>query len=129
TLRTHRESGISEQSYEFWKTVFDGVARAGRSVEIDLHAKGLDERTIDMALATRQPVVISPKFWAEHMGLPYHQAWIRPNERPDRERGAGLFANSAGARSFLRYGSGDLLAAGRPSGVLPPPRPGAAGAL
>ncbi|HEY7515780.1 MAG TPA: hypothetical protein VIC87_14935, partial [Vicinamibacteria bacterium] len=98
TLRTHGESGISEQSYEFWKTVFDGVARAGRVVEIDLHAKGLDARTIEMALATRQPVVLSPKFWAEHAGLPYHQAWIRPTERPDRERGEGLFANSLGSR-------------------------------
>ncbi len=118
TLRTHGESGISERSYEFWKIVFDGVARAGRPVEIDLHAKGLDARTIDLALATRQPVVISPKFWAEHMGLPYHQAWIRPTERPDRERGDGLFANSAGSRSFLRYGYGDLMAEDRRYGIL-----------
>jgi hypothetical protein len=118
TLRTHGESGISERSYDFWKTVFDGVRLAGRPVEIDLHAKGLDSRTIETARATGQPVVVSPKFWAEHMGLPYHQAWIRPLELPHRETGEGLFANSAGSRSFLRYGYGDLLAEDRAYGVL-----------
>ena len=118
TLRTHGESGVSEGSYEFWRTVFDGVTRAGRPVEIDLHAKGLDQRTIDLALATGQKVIVSPKYWAEHMGLPYHQAWIRPTELPQRERGEGLFANSSGARSFLRYGYGDLLAEDRRYGIV-----------
>jgi hypothetical protein len=118
TLRTHGESGVSEGSYEFWRTVFDGVARAGRPVEIDLHAKGLDQRTIDMALATGQKVIVTPKYWAEHMGLPYHQAWIRPTEMPQRDRGEGLFANSSGSRSFLRYGYGDLLREDRRYGIL-----------
>ena len=43
-LRIHGESGIAEGSYDFWQTVFDGVARCGRKVEIDLHAKGIDQR-------------------------------------------------------------------------------------
>jgi len=118
TLRTHGESGVSEDSYEFWRMLFEGVARSGRSVEIDLHAKGLDRRTIEAALATGQPVTVSPKFWAEHMGLPYHQAWIRTTELPHRERGEGLFSRSSGSRSFLRYGYGDLLAEDRRYAVL-----------
>jgi hypothetical protein len=118
TLRTHGESGVAEGTYDFWKMVFEGAARAGRRVEIDLHAKGLDQRLIDMAVATGLPVTISPKFWAEHMGLPYHQAGIRPTELPSQERGPGLFANSSGARSFLRYGYGDLLAEDRRHGIL-----------
>jgi hypothetical protein len=77
TFRTHGESGVEEGSYEFWKTVFDGVATCGRKVEIDLHAKGLDENMIENALATGMPITISPKYWAEHMGMPYHQAGIR----------------------------------------------------
>ncbi|MGE5125388.1 MAG: hypothetical protein ACM3PV_03795 [Betaproteobacteria bacterium] len=109
TIRTHGESGIGEGSYELWRMVFEGARRSGRPVELDLHAKGIDRTMIDVALQTGLPVVISPKFWAEHMGLPYHQAWIRPTELPERERGEGLFARSAGARSFLRYGYGDLL--------------------
>jgi hypothetical protein len=118
TIRTHGESGISEGNYELWRMVFEGARRSGRPVELDLHAKGIDRTMIDVALQTGLPVVISPKFWAEHLGLPYHQAWIRPTELPKRERGEGLFARSAGARSFLRYGYGDLLDEQRRYGIL-----------
>jgi hypothetical protein len=119
TFRIHGESGIAEGSYDFWQTVFDGVARCGRRVEIDLHAKGIDDRMIEMALATGMPVNISPKFWAEHMGLGYMQGAIRPQEMPPKEeRDRGFFAMSSGSRRFLRYGYGDLLAENRHYGVL-----------
>jgi len=109
-LRIHGESGVAEGSYDFWQTVFDGVRRCGRQVEIDLHAKGLDHDLIDRALATGMPVNVSPKYWAEHMGLPYHQASIRELERPVAgQTGSGLMALSAGSLSFTRYGYGDLL--------------------
>jgi hypothetical protein len=119
TLRVHGESGVAEGSYDFWKAVFDGVVRSGRKIEIDLHAKGIDQPTIDAALSTGMPVTISPKFWAEHMGLPYHQAAIRPLEMPPRDRrDDGFFAKSSGSRRFLRYGYGDLLAEDRKYGVF-----------
>ena len=82
TLRIHGESGVPEGSYDFWKTIFDGVAQCGRKVEIDMHAKGMDQPIIDAALGTGMPVNISPKFWAEHMGLPYMQGAIRQQEMP-----------------------------------------------
>ena len=53
TFRVHGESGVEEGSYEFWKTVFDGVATCGRKVEIDMHAKGMDQGMIDVALGYR----------------------------------------------------------------------------
>ncbi len=118
TFRIHGESGVAEGSYNLWKTVFDGCVRSGRRVEIDMHAKGMDQPTLDAALGTGLPVVISPKYWAEHLGLPYHQAAIRASELPTRERGSGLFAQSDGARSFLRYGYGDLLREDRHYGVV-----------
>ena len=119
TFRVHGESGVEEGSYEFWKTVFDGVATCGRRVEIDMHAKGMDETMQNMAVATKMPVKISPKYWAEHMGMPYHQADIRELEQPKEGRSAtGLMKFSAGSRSFLRYGYGDLLREDRPWGVL-----------
>ena len=31
------------------------------------------------------PVTVAPKYWAEHLGMPYHQADIRELERPRRE--------------------------------------------
>jgi hypothetical protein len=119
TFRVHGESGVEEGSYVFWRTVFDGVKHCGRTVEIDMHAKGMDQSMIDMALATGQPVKISPKYWAEHMGMPYHQADIRELERPDPARQtSALMRFSAGSRSFLRYGYGDLLREDRKWGVL-----------
>lgn len=109
-LRIHGESGIAEASYEFWGTVFDGVARCGRRVEIDLHAKGLDAAMAERALATGMPVNVSPKFAAEHLGMPYHQAAIRELEMPvPGKTGEGLMTLSEGARVFTRYGYADFL--------------------
>ena len=119
TFRIHGESGVAEGSYPFWKTVFDGVKRSGRKVEIDMHAKGIDQGMIDLALATGMPVKVSPKFWAEHLGMPYHQADIRDQEAPKAgHRDSGLMALSAGSRSFTRYGYGDLMREDRRFDVL-----------
>ena len=119
TFRIHGESGVKEGSYNFWKTVFDGVAACGRKVEIDMHAKGITQEIIDIALATGMPVKVSPKFWAEHLGLPYHQADIRAFEIPKaNQKAEGLLNLSAGSRSFTRYGYADLLKENRRYGVL-----------
>jgi hypothetical protein len=133
TLRVHGESGIPEGSYDFWETVLAGVAGCGRRVQLDLHSKGIDGRMIDLALATGQPVEVSPKFWAEHLGLPYHQAEIRALEQPgppsETPSGAHspppldpahgkLMALSTGSRRFTRYGYADLLREDRRYGVL-----------
>ncbi|MBO0912530.1 MAG: hypothetical protein J2P13_12125, partial [Acidobacteria bacterium] len=110
TLRTHGESGVREGSYSFWATVFSALPRSGRRVELDLHTKGLDQKLIDMALETGVPVTLSPKYWAEHMGLPYHQAAIRELEMPQAShKSQDFFALSSGSRSFARYGYADFL--------------------
>ena len=119
TLRIHGESGVPEGSYDFWKEVFAGVAAGGRRMEINLHAKGIDQAMITLALDSGQPVTVSPKYWAEHMGLPYQQASIRQLEMPRRDaKTDGFFALSSGSRSFMRYGYGDLLRDDRRYGVL-----------
>ena len=119
TLRVHGESGVAEGSYSFWGTVFDGVKRSGRKVEIDLHSKGIDQGMIDLAKATGMPVKVSPKFWAEHMGMPYHQADIRDPEIPKPDhKDSGLMALSTGSRSFTRYGYADLLREDRGFDIL-----------
>jgi hypothetical protein len=119
TLRIHGESGVAEGSYDFWKQIFHAAAGAGRKMQIDLHAKGIDQQMIDLALETGMPVTVAPKFWAEHMGLGYMQGSIRPQEMPPRERNdKGFFSKSNGSRRFLRYGYGDLLDEDRRYGVL-----------
>ena len=118
TFRIHGESGVPEGSYDFWKAVFDGCVQSGRRIDIDLHAKGIDQPMIDVALGTGLPVTISPKFWAEHLGLPYHQAAIRPTELPLQDNDSGSSEPGAGTRSFLRYGYGDLLNEDRRYGIV-----------
>jgi hypothetical protein len=107
TLRIHGESGIPEGSYPFWQTLFEAITGAGRTIEIDMHAKGLNQTMIDMARGTGMPVKAGAKFWAEHLGLAYHQADIRAAEYP-RAGVTGTFAVSSGARNFTRYGYGDF---------------------
>src|SRR5260370_12914157 len=84
-----------------------------------MHAKGMEDQMIELALATKQPVNISPKFWAEHLGMGYMQAAIRPQEMPPRDNtDRGFFSRSSGSRRFLRYGYGDLLREDRRYGIL-----------
>lgn len=108
TFRVHGESGVAEGSYDFWKTLFGAAVATGRKISLDLHAKGIDQRMIDTALGMGLPVSVSPKFMAEHMGLPYQQAGIRELEMPPREAKQGFFALSDGERKFMRYSYGDL---------------------
>ena len=140
TLRVHVESGIPEGNYEFWQTYFAAVTGAGRTIRLDLHAKGIDEKLIDTALATGMPVSVSPKYTSEHLGLPYHQASIRRLEQPtqedsaaertagrdlttlysgrDAEKHAAKWKFSEGTRKFMRYSYGDLLREDRPYDVI-----------
>lgn len=119
TFRVHGESGVEEGSYDFWKAVFEGLTSCGREVRLDMHSKGMDQSMLDVAVATKRQVTLSPKFWAEHMGMPYHQTDIRDQEQPKPgQTGNALMKFSAGSRSFLRYGYGDLLREDRPWKVV-----------
>ena len=115
TMRVHGESGIPEGNYAFWEVVFQGLAKLDRKIALNLHAKGTSQRMIDMAEATGMPVSLSPKYWAEHLGLPYQPASIRETEKPPKEpeKAGSLFELSSGARRFLRYSYGDLFQKGR----------------
>ena len=110
SFRVHHECGIPDGRYDFWETLFSAIKNSGRKIDIDIHAKGTDERHIAIARATGMPVSMAPKFWAEHMGMPYHQAAIREQEfqplpvRPGRE-----YTSITARRNFLRYGYGDYL--------------------
>lgn len=109
TFRVHVEGGVAEGEYGFWEEVFSGVASAGRPIEIDMHGKGLDFTMIDIARKSGMPVAASPKYIAEHMGLPYHQSAIRNKEYPPEVAKSEREQLSEGSRKFLRYSYGDLL--------------------
>ncbi len=109
TFRVHVEGGIAEGEYGFWEEAFAGVADSGRPVEIDMHGKGLDHKMIGIARDSGMPVAASPKYLAEHMGLPYHQSAIRNKEYPPEKAKSEREQLSEGSRKFLRYSYGDLL--------------------
>jgi len=114
TLRVHGESGIPEGSYPFWKTLFEAISGCGRKIEIDMHAKGVNQTMIDMATATSMPVKLGAKYSAEHQSLGYNQADIRQLEIPQADRmESGVFSVSNGERRFTRYGYADFLQQGR----------------
>jgi hypothetical protein len=119
TLRVHGESGVPEGNYPFWQTLFEAIAKAGRKIEIDMHAKGINQIMIDIAAKTGQPVKVGPKFSAEHQSLAYHQADIRELEIPRADRmEEGVFSVSNGERRFTRYGYADLYQEGRGFDIL-----------
>jgi hypothetical protein len=121
TMRVHGESGIPEGSYPFWKTLFEAVSGCGRTIEIDMHAKGVNQTMIDIATATGMPVKLGAKYSAEHQSLGYHQADIRTLEIPHgnlTQTESALFSLSSGSRSFTRYGYGDFLHQDAPYKVL-----------
>ena len=65
-------------------------ARAGARSRSTCTPRASTQTMIDNALATGMPVNLSPKYWAEHLGMPYHQAAIRELEMPVAGRsGAG----------------------------------------
>jgi hypothetical protein len=123
TFRVHGESGVPEGNYDFWREVFSSIAGCGRPIQLDLHPKGVDRAMIDVGLETGLEVTISPKYTAEHMGLPGHQAEIRPSERdvPGRDGDQfveGLMNRSAFDLRYTRYGHADFLDEDRPYGVF-----------
>jgi hypothetical protein len=119
TLRVHGESGIPEGNYQYWRTLYEAFKTAGRPIEIDMHAKGINDIMMQMAAETNNPVKIGAKWCAEHMGLSYHQADIRELEIPTPERmESGTFNVSNGARRFTRYGYADLYQEGAKYEVL-----------
>jgi hypothetical protein len=119
TMRVHGESGIPEGSYPFWKTLFEAISGSGRKIEIDMHAKGVNQTMIDMAVATGMPVKLGAKYSAEHESLGYNQADIRQLEIPRADHvEQGVFSVSGGARLFTRYGYADFLQQGSKYQVL-----------
>ncbi|SFL22559.1 hypothetical protein SAMN03159341_104112 [Paenibacillus sp. 1_12] len=119
TFRVHYEGGIPEPAYEFWRVVMEGTKDAGRRVEIDMHAKGVNDELLKVALSTEQPIYLSPKYWAEHMGPSYHQAAIRDAEffQPV-DQTMSMSSITQLSRRFTRYGYADYLQEDRQVGIL-----------
>lgn len=133
TFRVHVEGGIREPTHEFWRVVLSRLGEFPGLTDVDFHAKGVGEELIRATRESGKRATLSPKYWGEHMGLPYHQASIRRLERDPSERIAERgtrLANATGhhesvtgwqetaRRSFTRYGYADFLTEDRPYEIV-----------
>lgn len=122
TFRVHHEGGVHEEGHEhFWNEIFQAVSDVGRPIEVDMHAKGVDSALLKAVDKPNIRPVISAKYWAEHMGLPYHQASIRERELTPLTW-AGMDRSVTGVtngeRRFTRYGYADYLSEDRTVDVM-----------
>lgn len=121
-FRVHHEGGIHEEGHElFWDQVFDAASKAGRPIEVDMHAKGVDEALMRAVDKPNIHATISAKYWAEHMGLPYHQASIREKELKQFNwpgKDPSITGVTDGERRFTRYGYADFLSEERSIDVI-----------
>lgn len=120
TFRVHYEGGIPDQGHEhFWNVMFDALSASGRTLQVDMHAKGVDQSLLDAVDKPGLNAVLSAKYWAEHQGLPYHQASIRRREwATPVPPGEELMAVAEYSRRFTRYGYADFLNTDRRTDVM-----------
>lgn len=84
-LRMNAEAGVNEdEQTEFYQPLFQALAATGRPLRVELRYKGLQQATIDAAVAAGLDVTVSTKFWAEHFGLPYHPTVVDSHYAKDR---------------------------------------------
>lgn len=108
TLRVHYEGGVPEPTHEFWQVALSRIAEVDTLREIDVHAKGIDDRLMTVFHGTGKRFAVSTKFWAEHTGPSYHQASIRRREfAPIEPPRAGTATTSH--RNATRYSYADFL--------------------
>ncbi len=100
-LRINHEAGVGgeESSDPFWRKLIDALAGAQRRVKLNLRAKGLTPALIAYAMEQDLELLVSTKYWCEHLPLPYHIPVLRTEERK----------RIANYNSSQRYGYGDLL--------------------
>lgn len=85
-FRVNHESGVGTQvsAEAFWNRCADAVAElaaeTGRTITLDLRAKGMTDGMVDHAFSLGLPVEVATKFWCEHAALPYHLSVLRTEE-------------------------------------------------
>ncbi|GAB3433693.1 hypothetical protein GCM10027569_83870 [Flindersiella endophytica] len=120
SFRVHYEGGIPDEGHErFWSVVFDALSASGKQLQVDMHAKGVDDALLDAVDKPGLHPVLGAKYWAEHQGLPYHQASIRRREEAKPvPPGHELTAITEFSRRFTRYGYADFLGTDRRADLI-----------
>ncbi len=88
-LRMHNESGLKrgEEMERFWTEVFGMIKTTAPGLQIDLRAKELPVKIIQIAADIGLNFTITTKYWMEQMGLPFHPTHINRQNQFDRRHG------------------------------------------
>jgi hypothetical protein len=91
----NNETGLKDsQLVDFASDLFQVMRANGPGKNTYIHSKGFNDAMIQKAADAGVNITISPKYWMEQMGLPYHPTHINRENQFDRRHG---YAN------LLRY--------------------------
>jgi hypothetical protein len=86
-FRTHAESGLSAKEMPvFWSGIYD-VMLAHPEVIFDARIKDFPDSLIELAASRGVNIRLNTKYWAEHMGLPFHPTHVQKENQHDRRHG------------------------------------------
>jgi hypothetical protein len=88
-FRMHNESGLKpgKEMELFWTEMFGSIQANAPELKIELRAKELPDKIIDIAEEKGLDYTITTKYWMEQMGLPFHPTHINRQNQFDRRHG------------------------------------------
>ena len=84
----NNETGLNDNELlDFASNLFEVMKADGSGKKIYVHSKGLTNAMIQKAAAAGVKIIISPKYWMEQMGMPFHPTHINRENQLDRRHG------------------------------------------
>jgi hypothetical protein len=82
------ETGLKKGELQGFATdFFRMLKKTTPDLKLYIHSKGLTDAMIQSAVDVKVNFLISPKYWMEQMGLPYHPTHINKENQFDRRHG------------------------------------------
>jgi hypothetical protein len=82
------ETGLKKGELQGFATdFFQMIKETTPGLKLYIHSKGLTDAMIQSAVDVKVNFFISPKYWMEQMGLPYHPTHINKENQFDRRHG------------------------------------------
>ncbi len=84
----NNETGLNDSELlDFASNLFQVMHADGSGKKIYVHSKGFTDAMIQKAADAGVKIIISPKYWMEQMGMPFHPTHINRENQFDRRHG------------------------------------------
>ncbi len=84
----NNETGLNDHELlDFASNLFQVMKAEGAGKKIYVHSKGFNDARIQKATDAGVNIIISPKYWMEQMGMPFHPTHINRENQLDRRHG------------------------------------------